>query len=77
MSSDGNGWTEKYSKLIMQLGIPTVLSGVLLWFLLFRLIAILDAIVLDVRHQTHVLDKLNEAIEQRQRDLEIERYKKR
>lgn len=77
MSSEGNGWIEKYSKLITTLGIPTVLSGILLWFVLFRLIVILDAIVVDVKHQTHVLDRLNEAIEQRQRELEQERYRKR
>lgn len=49
-----NGWV----KLVTQLGIPTVLAAVLLWFVMTRLMGALDRIVAEMDAQTAALQRL-------------------
>lgn len=48
----------KWVKLVTQLGVPTVLAGVLLWFLLTRMMAAFDKINHEVEQQTAILQRL-------------------
>lgn len=48
---NGNGWV----KLITQLGLPTVILGVLLWFILFRMMAAFDKITAEMEDRKSVV----------------------
>lgn len=49
-----NGWV----KLVTQLGLPTVILGILLWFVLVRMMAAFDKITAEMDAQTAALQRL-------------------
>jgi len=54
----GVGWVDVASRAIVQVGFPVVVAGVLLWFLLTRFQANMDAIVTRMSNNTDVVAKL-------------------
>lgn len=48
----------KWVKLVTQLGIPTVLAGVLLWFIITRMMVVFDRIMAEMDEQTAILQRL-------------------
>lgn len=48
----------KWVKLITQLGIPTVLAGVLLWFIMTRMIIAFDKLTAEMDAQTAALQRI-------------------
>jgi hypothetical protein len=55
----------KWVKLITQLGIPTVLAGVLLWFIMTRMMAVFDRITQEMDAQTAALQRLEARLDGR------------
>ncbi len=60
MPMEPNG---KWVKLITQLGVPTVLAGVLLWFIMTRMMAVFDRITQEMDAQTAALQRIEARIE--------------
>jgi hypothetical protein len=56
----GVGWVDVASRAIVQVGFPVVVAGVLLWFLLTRFQANMDAIVARMSNNTQVVSTLIE-----------------
>ena len=54
---------DRWSRVILQLGLPTVFAVVLLWFVLSRLLNILDVMVADLRAQTHAIKTIERLLE--------------
>jgi len=46
------GWVDTVSKLVIQVGFPTVMAGVLLWWMLTRF----DTVIARMEHNAEVLD---------------------
>jgi hypothetical protein len=64
-------WIDRASRLVMQLGLPTVFAAVLLWFVLWKLDGTLTALTVETRSQTQTLDAILQHVvdrEQRERD---------
>jgi hypothetical protein len=56
----GAGWVDVASRAIVQVGFPVVVAAVLLWFLLTRFQANMDAIVARMANNTQVVTTLIE-----------------
>jgi len=46
------GWVDTVTKLVIQVGFPTVMAGVLLWWMLTRF----DTVIARMEHNAQVLD---------------------
>jgi len=57
----GAGWVDLLSRVIVTVGFPTVVAGVLLWFLLFRFTANVETITARMAANTDVAAKLIES----------------
>lgn len=57
---------DRWARLVMQLGVPTVFAGVLLWFVLTKVATVLDAIVMQMTQQTQALQNLESHISARE-----------
>jgi hypothetical protein len=64
--ANGTDPVERWSRVILQLGLPTVFAAVLLWFVLARLLTILDAMVVDLRAQTHAMKTIERLMESKE-----------
>jgi hypothetical protein len=60
-------WIDRASRLVMQLGLPTVFAAVLLWFVLWKLGSTLDAMVIEMQAQTQTLIAIQQHIVERDR----------
>jgi hypothetical protein len=56
---------DRASRVILQLGLPTVFAAVLLWFVLSKLATSLDAMVDSMQHQTAALVEMQQRFSQR------------
>jgi hypothetical protein len=56
---------ERWSRVILQLGVPTVFAVALLWFVLARLLNVLDSMMADLRAQTHAIKTIERIIEEK------------
>ena len=52
----------RYGQLVMQIGVPTVFAGVLLWFIITRLLANLDLMNVEMRNQTKLIEHVESLI---------------
>jgi len=59
------GWVDTVSKLVIQVGFPTVMAGVLLWWMLTRF----DVVIARMEHNAGVLDAF--VAEMRAQTIEI------
>lgn len=57
---EGNG---RWVKLVTQLGVPTVLAAVLLWFIMTRMMAVFDKITAEMDAQTAALQRLETKVD--------------
>jgi hypothetical protein len=58
---------DRWSRIILQLGLPTVFAVVLLWFVLARLLNVLDSMMVDLRAQTHAIKTIERIIEEKRK----------
>jgi hypothetical protein len=54
----GTGWVDVFSRVIVQVGFPVVVAGVLLWFLLTRFQDNMNNIVARMSNNTVVVERL-------------------
>jgi hypothetical protein len=54
----GAGWVDMFSRVIVQVGFPVVVAGVLLWFLLTKFQDNMNAITTRMGNNTTVVEKL-------------------
>lgn len=66
-NGDSGSALDRWARIITQLGLPTVIAGVLLWFLLARLVTILDAMVVDLKAQTQAMRTIERLLEAKER----------
>jgi hypothetical protein len=68
------GWVGQIVGVTTQLGVPTVLAGVLLWFVLFRMGGTLDVIMKEEDNRTRIAasmaDAYLKAMEQQNQSLD-------
>jgi hypothetical protein len=61
--ANGDSSLDRWARIVTQLGLPTVVAGVLLWFVLSRLLHILDVMVADLKAQTHAIQTIERLLE--------------
>jgi hypothetical protein len=56
------GWTGSAATLVTQVGVPTVVAGVLLWFVLFRLDTTLNQIEVAEQERIRILMSMQDTL---------------
>lgn len=59
----GAGWVDTASRVVVQVGFPIVVAGVLLWYLLTKFQDNMDAITTRMEYNSQVVERLVEAME--------------